>query len=205
MAEGDAFFSEGILSGTLIAAEAGWCAVETLCPGDLVLTFDGGPVPIVEIHHAQASVPQGDWPMMHWPMQVPKGVLGNRSALRVLPGQLVMLESDLAETMFGDPFALVPARALEPWRGIAPCPPRTTEAAFGLVFETEQLVYANSGVLLHCPGVAGGNFMQPGVDAGRYAPLSLASARELVAAIMAEDVGAALNWAAPKGNQAALG
>lgn len=205
MAVDGEFFSEGILAGSLVATQGGWRAVETLSPGDLVLTFDNAAQPLREVHHVAMAMPAGEWPMAHWPLQLPQGVLANSTPLRVLPGQLVLIDSDIAETMFGDPFALLPARALEPWRGIMPCPPHLVETSYILVFETEQLIYANGGVLLHCPAQAGQDFVAIGADLSPYVPLSLASARELIAAIMAEEVGAALTRAAPKGSQAALG
>jgi hypothetical protein len=205
MAVEDAFFSEGILAGSRVATPGGWRAVESLSPGDIVLTFDHGAQPLQEVHHVSMALPVGEWPVVHWPLQLPQGVLANHDTLRVLPGQLILIESDIAETMFGDPFALIPARALEPWRGIMPCPPHLSETAYLPVFDKEQLVYVNGGVLMHCPAMATQDYMRPGPEIGQYVPLSLASARDLVAAMMAEDVGAALDLAAPKGSQAALG
>lgn len=205
MAEGEVFFSEGILAGSLVATADGWCPVESLEPGDDVLTFDAGPRLLQAVYRAHASVAPKDWPAVHWPLLVPEGALGNLNALRVLPGQLILLESDLAERMFGDPFALVPARALELWRGVLPCPPRPNEQAFVLGFADEQLVYVNRGTLLHCAGLEPDTLVHSVTQSAAYAPLSLASARELIAAMMAEDIGAALSGAAPKGNQAALG
>lgn len=205
MAVAEEFFSEGILAGSEVATAEGWRAVEDLSPGDLVLTFDNGPQMLREVHHVAMALPAGEWPMAHWPLQVPHGALSNRAPLRVLPGQLLLIESDCAEAMFGDPFALVPARALEPWRGIMPCPPHLTETAFVLVFASEQIVYVNEGALMHCPADSQSDILTDRALASPYVPLSLASARELVAAMMAEEVGAALSLAAPKGSQAALG
>jgi len=204
MAVEHTFFSEGILAGSLVATSDGWAEVESLAPGDSLLTFDAGPQRLAEVRHARMSMPATDWPIAHWPLQVPAQALSNRQALRILPGQLILIESDIAETMFGDPFALLPARALEPWRAIMPCPPHAGETAYFLAFEREQLVYVNGGALLHCPAQIEQDFMAEG-QGSPYVPLSLASARELIAAIIAEEVGAALQRATPKGNQAALG
>jgi len=197
----DLFFSEGILWGTLIATDTGWRRVETLSPGDLVQTFDCGLRPLTEVHHAAASVAPDDWPAAHWPLAVPAGVLGNTTDMRVLPGQLVLLDSDIADDMLGDPFALVPARALDQWRGIRPQRPKLGERAVVLLFDSDQIVYAASSVLLFCPGLAG-QTIDPApwmsafplpvdlVAPPSYAPLPLNVARTLVASMRAQDLGA---------------
>ena len=201
------FFSEGLLAGTPVATPDGWVAVDHLDPGDQVLTFDNGPMRIAERHEALPAEPDV-WPVVHWPRAIPPGVLGNRATLRLLPGQLVLLESDTAEAMFGDPFALIPARALDGWRGIAPERPMPDERTICLLFDTEQIVYASSATLLHCPGALGEDLavlhhLSRAAQAA-YAPLSLTAARQLVACLMAEDIGAALSQAAPRGGQAAF-
>ncbi|WP_323038314.1 Hint domain-containing protein [Gemmobacter sp.] len=206
--DGGAFVTEGLLDGTLIATPDGWQAVERLEPGDRVLTFDGGPQPIVAVQMALVQAGR-DWPQAHWPLAVPDGALGNRGPLRLLPGQPVLLESDLAEEMFGDPFALIPAAALQGWRGIAPGPPMAQECVRLLVLSVDEVIYAAGQVLLYCPadssaGLPGFDLRPRGEGRAGYVPLSLAAARDLVACLIAEEIGAALRGAAPDGSQAAF-
>lgn len=207
-AEGGVFVTEGVLDGTLIATPGGWQAVEHLSPGDRVLTFDGGPQEIVAVQMALVQAGQ-DWPRAHWPLEVPDGALGNRGLLRLLPGQPVLLECDLAEEMFGDPFVLIPAAALEGWRGITPGPPMASETVRMLVLPMDEVIYAAGHTLLFCPadssaGLPDFDLRQRGEGRAGYVPLSLPSAREFVACLIAEEVGAALRGAAPDGSQAAL-
>ncbi|WP_159441438.1 Hint domain-containing protein [Gemmobacter megaterium] len=205
-----AFVTEGMLDGTLIATAEGWRRVEQISPGDRVLTFDGGPQTVIAVQSAIVEAGWSGWPRAHWPLVVPDDALGNRGPLRLLPGQPVLLESDLAEDMFGDPFALIPAAALEGWRGIAPAPPMHQETVRLLILPVDEVVYVAGHMLLYCPadnatGLPGfGAAGDRGAARAGYAPLSLASAREFVACLIAEDVGAALRGAAPDGSQAAL-
>ena len=202
--EGAAFVTEGLLEGTQIATPEGWRAVERLSPGDRLLTFDGGPQSVIAVQSAQVEAGHTAWPQAHWPLEVPDGALGNRGVLRLLPCQPVLLESDLAEDMFGDPFALVPAAALEGWRGIARAAPRPQETAHILILPTDAVIYAAGHALVYCPADSSAGLPGFGEDRAGYVPLSLATAREFVACLIAEDIGAALRGAAPDGSQAAF-
>ncbi|MFN3293310.1 MAG: Hint domain-containing protein [Gemmobacter sp.] len=209
--EEPAFVTEGLLHGTPVATPGGWRPVEGLAPGDLLLTFDGGPRAVVALQSAVVEAGPRHWPAARWPLQVPAGAMGNRWPLRLLPDQAVLLECDLADELFGDPFALIPAAALAGWRGMAPVPPRAVEAVVTPVLDCDEAIYAGGGALVWCPGEAapgwsGLALVPPPRGEGRvgYAALSLASARQLVACLIAEDLGAALLRAAPWGGQAAL-
>jgi hypothetical protein len=201
------FVTEGLLAGTPLATPDGWRLVEEIGPGDLVLTFDGGPRRVQAVQSALVEAGRLHWPMSHWPLAVPARVLGNRDRFRLLPDQAVLLDCDLAEDMFGDPFALIPAAALQGWRGIAPEPPEAREQVVTPVMAEDEVIYAAGGALIWCPGDQPAGLPMahnPRGDRAGYAPLSLASARELVACLIAQDVGAALSGAAPGGYQAAL-
>lgn len=201
------FVTEGVLAGTPLATPDGWRLVEDIGPGDLLLTFDGGPRRVQAVQSALIEAGRSHWPMSHWPLSVPPRVLGNSGRFRLLPDQAVLLDCDLAEDMFGDPFALIPAAALHGWRGILPEPPGAREQVLSPVMAEDEVIYAAGGALIWCPadlpaGLPMG--LHPRGDRAGYAPLSLASARELVACLIAQDVGAALSGAAPGGLQAAL-
>jgi hypothetical protein len=182
--------ADGIIATTPIATPDGWRLAGSLLPGALVVTFDAGIQPVM-----QAQVlPFYNVPSAFWPLLVPPWALDNREDVLLLPEQKVLLEADLAEDLYGDPFALVPAQALEGWRGIARCRPPEPSAAVQLGFATPQILYASRGVLLSCPG-------DPMTDTDGPEPAfcsySLAQARHLVACLMAEETGAALREARP--------
>ena len=137
---------KGLLSGTLVANPNGWVSVDTIAPGDMVLTFDNGMQRVAAKHHV--TLERGAIPLNKaFTMFVPKGALGNRKDMRVLPMQELIVESDRAETLFGDPFVLMPAYLLEGYRGIHKQSFDDDLQVFVLLFETEQIVHTNGGLL----------------------------------------------------------
>ncbi|MDD7969764.1 Hint domain-containing protein [Roseinatronobacter alkalisoli] len=136
---------DGLLPGTLIGTASGWRGVETIQPGDLVLTFDNG-MQRIEANHkvtiAQASLPAHKAFMM----VIPAGVLGNRKQITLLPCQEVIVESDLAEIDFGEPFVLIQALMLEGYGGIHRAPITGDVTVHMLTFASEQVI--------HCAGAA---------------------------------------------------
>ena len=74
-----------------------------------------------------------------------------REALTLLADQGVLVESDAACEMYGDPFAVVPAHALEGVRGIRREAPQHRVELITILFAEEQVIYAEGGALLHCP------------------------------------------------------
>ncbi|MEM6480878.1 MAG: hypothetical protein AAF681_03455, partial [Pseudomonadota bacterium] len=77
--------------------------------------------------------------------------LGNRTEMEVLPGQGVLVESDAAEELYGDPFALIPAQAIDDKPAVARSRPGRELEVIILQFETEQVVFSDTGVLFFCP------------------------------------------------------
>ncbi|WP_299547066.1 Hint domain-containing protein [uncultured Tateyamaria sp.] len=143
--------TRGLLAGTRVATSMGWRAVDALAVDDLILTFDAGLQPLVEVRRdifwtANAAVPSA-----YYSVFVPAGTLGNSADLELLPDQGVLVESDAACDAFGDPFAVIAAKSLEGYRGIRRVAPRTQIEIITLVFAEEQVVYAEGGALLHCP------------------------------------------------------
>jgi hypothetical protein len=82
---------------------------------------------------------------------VPAGALGNRDELTLLADQGVLVESDAASDMYGDPFAIVPAHALNGVRGITRAAPAHQIELIAVYFADEQVIYAEGGALIHCP------------------------------------------------------
>ena len=140
---------EGIACGTRIATAIGWRPVEAIAAGDPVLTFDHGMQEVLRVERralwAGLTTPRADWPLM-----VPAGALGNRSEMVLLPGQSVLIESDLAEESFGDPFVLVRAMMLDGHRGITRIRPPVRVDIATLHFARDEVVYANAGAMFLC-------------------------------------------------------
>lgn len=142
--------SAGILAGTRVATGQGWRPAEAIAEGDEVLTFDGGLQVVRSVRRAVLWA-GGCGDVAVWPLLVPAGALGNREEMRLLPGQAVMIESDAAEEILGDPFALMPAAALEGVRGICRTRPAERIEVVTLIFDRDEIVFGNSGALFFCP------------------------------------------------------
>ncbi len=174
--------AEGILTGTRLATQAGWQPVERLRAGDLVLTFDAGPQPVSRVERISRDVDLSALPHL-WPLAVPAGALGNAEAFWLLPEQPVLIEADAAETLYGDPFVLVPGLALDGWNGIGrSLPPRRLELVT-LEFAEDQTVYCSGGALLHCAADASPLDRLLGTAPAAAPRLDYAEAARLVAAM----------------------
>ncbi|MEP5728265.1 MAG: Hint domain-containing protein [Sulfitobacter sp.] len=143
--------THGLMAGTKVASNLGWRVIDALTVGDKVLTFDHGMQEITEIrrHTFWTDAPETDQAL--WPVIVPAGALDNRETLTLLPDQGVMVESDAAADAFGDPFAVLPALALEGVRGIHRQAPARQIDLYAVYFAQEQVIYAEGGALIHCP------------------------------------------------------
>lgn len=141
----------GIVAGTKVATSIGWRPIEAITEGDKVLTFDGGLQVVTGVSRRKLWNGEAACPQRYWPLEVPAHALGNLDVMYLLPSQGVMVESDAAEEMLGDPFALIPAKALEGLRDIAPVAPRHDMEIVCLHFAEDQVVFANSGALFFCP------------------------------------------------------
>jgi len=141
----------GLMGDVRVAGPAGWCAVDSVAPGDLVLTFDAGMQPVAAVLKEAAWTGGGQCPTALWPIEVPPGALGNRELLRLAADQAILIESDEAEALTGDPFALVSARSLAGVRGIDRAPLGEGAQIVTLTFAVEQVIFAAGGAMLHCP------------------------------------------------------
>lgn len=145
------FAGHGLITGTRVASNLGWRTVDAIAPGDQVLTFDHGMQIVVEVRRTVLFADSTSVPQHMLPVTVPAGALGNRSTMRLLPEQGVMVESDAAMDTFGDPFAVIPAAALIGFRGIH----RDLDAAqfeiITLFFAKPEVIYVEGGSLMYCP------------------------------------------------------
>lgn len=95
------------VAGTLIRTPAGEVAIESLRPGDLVMTLDDGAQPLRWI--GSRTVPaQG--PLA--PVCIRAGAFGNHRKLLVSPQHRILVRDGLAELMFGEVEVLVAAKDL---------------------------------------------------------------------------------------------
>lgn len=189
-AEASARLAGGVHAATLIATDHGWVAAAELRPGDRVVTFDNGLQRLCAVGAGLLRSPGSGLPHGARPLLVPAGALGNRRPLTLLPGQSVLVGSAAAEALFGDPFALVPAAALEGWRGIARIDAAAPVEVRFLDFDRDEIVYAEGMALIHCPRqtpviVASPDAPIAAGSAGHYRTLPPAQGRALIAAMAA--------------------
>lgn len=95
------------VAGTLIRTPDGEVAVETLQPGDLVLTRDEGPRPVRWVGSRTVAA-EGD----HAPIHIRAGTFGDHRDILLSPQHRVLLRDALAELLFGEDEVLVAARDL---------------------------------------------------------------------------------------------
>jgi len=140
---------DGLLAGTMVATDEGWRPVEGIAPGDMVLTFDNGMQRVCGNHRIEikrASVPS----FKAFTMFIPADAIGNRKDMILMPSQEVIVECDMAEIDYGEPFVLIQALLLEGYRGI-----RKTEIARDLcihmlTFDNEQIIHTSGATLAVC-------------------------------------------------------
>ncbi len=167
----------GILAGSLVEAETGWRPVETLARGIRVATYDGGFRPLTGVGRRRLW-PAAGIEVIH----VPGGTLDTCSGFDLLPGQHVFLASAVAEAVLGAEGALVPASALAGHAGITRRPLARPAEVITLRFAGEELVYANSGALVHCAAELPGA-RQDAIGAGFFEVLDEDRARSMLALI----------------------
>lgn len=158
----------GLIAGTLVETATGWRRVEMLRVGDHVQTYDGGLRQLRQIDRAYYGVADGVYPLQGV-LHVPAGALDNCADLLVMPDQKLLVRSQLVTDLLGQLAVLIPATALEGFRGITCQAPKTLIEAVTLGFEDEEVVYANSGLLMHCAPKASGFFIE--LDHGRAVAL----------------------------------
>ncbi len=143
--------AEGLLPGHKVATDTGWRPVEQVCPGDMVLTFEHGMQPVVDVVIIPVA-PVSRAAQAVRLVDLPAGAVGNRAPMQMLPGHEVLLDSPLAEARFGTPFVLVPAGCLAGQGGVTRTELRATVDARMLVFDNEELAHVNGAALLLCRG-----------------------------------------------------
>lgn len=172
----DAIAGQGIAGDVSVATPMGWRAVADLRLGDLLRNLDGLPTALGALHPATAQ---------NW-VRFPIRALGNRRAFVVGQGQGVLLQSDYIRALTGEAAVAVPAIALQGWRGIHLCTP--PKQAIRLRLMRPSLIMVGAGAFLTCQGLQDTGWAGlPPVPS-----LSLTSAQQLLACLIAQDAGSAL-------------
>lgn len=177
--------SGGLVAATPVETRAGWRPVGALAVGEAVFTLDGGLRRIAAVDR-RWLMPASGADLMH----LPGGAFGNDDTVLLLPGQHVLTDLTAGDAEAGGlPDALavmIPAAALEGWRGIQRRRVAAPVEVIVPLFEEEEYVWAAAGLLLHCPAVADGAGTPPSTF-GVFPRLGEAAARRLIAARAAED------------------
>jgi len=137
--------ADGFLGGTKLHTPYGHVDVADLKPGAQVETFDNGMKEVRKVVQQRVWSNRRTRSLEHWPFLIPQDVLGNTAPIRLLQHQVVLLECDLVEKGIGDPFMLVPLRALEGFQGISPVQPVEEQILYHLVFERPEMVAIAQG------------------------------------------------------------
>ncbi|MBY6050033.1 Hint domain-containing protein [Vannielia litorea] len=202
----------GIVAGTLVATSMGWRPVEALMLGDEVMTFDGGMQRITGLSRARLWNGEAECPRAMWPIRVPAGLVGNRRDLVLMPEETVVIESDAAEDMYDDPFALIPAMALIDMPGVERVCPATEIEVVSISFDEDQVIFVEGSALIFCPTGAAGEPIGMaallseefnGTASSAYQVLSLDDARLLASCMVAEQAARGVPAAAARAGRLA--
>lgn len=124
------------VAGSMIDTAAGPRAVETLTPGDMIVTRDDGLQPLRWI--GRRVVPATG---KMAPICIQKNALGEHGELRVSPLHRVLVKDAIAELFFGEAEVLIAARDLVNDRSIRPVEGGEVEYVH-LLFDRHQVIYS---------------------------------------------------------------
>jgi hypothetical protein len=145
-----------------------------------VMTKDAGLMPVVRVHveNRQAL----------WSVRLPEGAMGNPEVVLLPPGQPILIQTEYALPFSGDKLALVPATALEGWRGITPQVPAKIEPILQLRLDRAAVLFIGPGLLVGCDGMDDTAFDMNRILQWPSRPiLPLAAARQMTAHLIADE------------------
>jgi hypothetical protein len=140
--------TSGLIAGTLVEGVRGWVAVEDLRIGDGVQSYDGGLARVVGLDRDWITTAVGAY-VLH----LPGGALDNCGDLMLLPEQNVLVDTLGDAGLPDDLVVLVPAAALESLFRATRVRIEKSLEVITPRFADDEAVFANSGTLLHCPGI----------------------------------------------------
>ena len=129
--------SATVSAQTIVETPHGWRSVDTLRAGDSVATLDGGFAEITAI-----TAPTNVEPMI----RIPGGVLNSCSDV-ALPASTHLALTPTSRYSEA-PVVSAPLKALSGWRGIRPTLFNAPDLAT-VHFENEEMIYAQTGLLIH--------------------------------------------------------
>lgn len=145
----------GLMRGSRVISNLGWCAIEALSVGDKVLTCAHGMQEVTALRRSPVWTTAQPLPHAAWPLFVPARALCNRVDMHLLPAQGVWVEAEPG-TRDGDAGGtLRPAAHFEGLRGIRRVPPMQSGDVITLFFAQDEAIYADGGFLAHCPAQEG--------------------------------------------------
>lgn len=159
----------------LVDTPAGPMPAASLGVGDMVTTFDDGPKRVCAVER-HPSTGAGRLVL------VPAGLIGNAEDILLMPHQLVIVESDVAEMLTGSPFAVLPASALEAAEGVRRARAARARNLVSLAFIDSQAVTVAGGAVLVTDAAAGMPCLLHG-PSERYEPLDAALVPQVVEAL----------------------
>lgn len=145
-------FERTFAPGTLLETEDGWQPIDRLRPGLRVRTLDG----MTPISALCRQPP--DRSRMHW--HVPAGYLGNCSDIRLNAGQHVAVMDPACHSLFGADLVLLPVPTTTGFCGVRTISGFALRGGIALHFDSEQIVIAQTNMLVHVPGPD----TEPGTD-----------------------------------------
>lgn len=137
----------GLLLGTLVETTQGWRRVEDLMVGTRVYTYDGGLRPVVRLRRMTVRS-QGNVVV-----RIPGGVANVCQDLFVQAQQYLMVGPDGGFDFSHGQGRLCQAKHLCGLREIGLARYSRGKALVSLTFAEEELIYANTGALVHCSGL----------------------------------------------------
>ncbi|SFR34542.1 Hint domain-containing protein [Litoreibacter janthinus] len=125
------------VAGTLVQTPSGPQPVETLEPGDLVITKDDGPQPVRWIG-SRAVDATGALA----PIRIEAGAFGDHDTLSVSPQHRILITDEMAEILFGSKEVLVTAKDLVNDQTVRRDTSRAEVTYVHILFDTHQVVYS---------------------------------------------------------------
>lgn len=140
--------SMGFPASTCVKTDQGWTAVEDIEAGSYVETFDDGWQPVQAIIRRKVEAAFSGEAYRTKLVRIGSNIVGNTTDLYLPAAQPVLLESDVAEDVFGDPFPIVTAQSLVEADIAEEVLISGSVELFELHFARSQLVFCSGGAVL---------------------------------------------------------
>lgn len=124
------------VAGTMISTDRGERPIETLEPGDMILTRDNGFQPLRWIGHRRVAA-KGEFA----PISIAADRFGSHGAVKLSPLHRILIHDSRAELLFGDAEVLIAARDLVDGRDVRPVEGGTVDYLH-LLFDRHQVVFS---------------------------------------------------------------